>query len=75
MGALDLAGNLWEWTSDWYDNYPGGVSTNPDLGTTYKVLRGGSWLNTPKLLRSSNRGKGEINIPYDFYGFRCVRTS
>ncbi len=46
-GVLDMAGNVWEWCSDWYDNTymkmapsydPGG----PDTGTV-RVLRGGSW--------------------------------
>ena len=84
-GIHDLAGNAWEWVSDWYDPnyYADGPSKNPQGPETgkYKVLRGGSWDFAPENLRSSRR---DFNIPstadYDSpayrnfnSGFRCAK--
>ena len=57
-GIYDMAGNVWEWVSDWsdpnyYKNSPSQNPKGPSSGK-FKVRRGGSWGNSPQGLRSAN---------------------
>ncbi len=75
-GLLDMAGNVWEWTGDWYglDYYkqsPASNPSGPDTGTR-RVLRGGSWnFDTPGL-RTTYRLSKAPDFVYADTGFRCV---
>jgi len=63
-GLYDMAGNLWEWCQDWYDNYQ-----------ECRVLRGGCWLNVSAYLRLAGRDC-HLSDWYDYGGgFRCVLGS
>ena len=74
-GVMDMAGNVWEWCSDWYSNYysisPVKNPQGADSGTG-RVGRGGSWNYYDYGIRSSNRIYGNPSgRDYDL-GFRIV---
>lgn len=73
-GALDMAGNAWEWVQDWYADYTADPQTNPvvDAGARGRVLRGGSWDLDPALLRAAARNWGSPTASSDVSGLRCV---
>jgi len=76
-GVHDMAGNLYEWTMDWYDeefykNIPAINPRGPSQGTT-KAQRGGSYTNSPYRLRSTFRTKGDPTEHEPNVGFRCAQ--
>jgi len=56
-GALDMAGNVEEWTADRYAPYPGGRTIRDNFGSTgeYQIVRGGSWQAKGELARCARR--------------------
>jgi len=76
FGVMDMAGNVWEWTFDWFqptyysispDNNPRG----PFSGTT-RVIRGGSWSKPAEAIRTVMRASLKPEETFNTLGFRCV---
>jgi formylglycine-generating enzyme required for sulfatase activity len=72
----DVHGNVFEWTADWFEGYNPNPKKNPqgpkeDAG---RVIRGGSWIDTPVLVRSTNRNWDNPAIRFGNVGFRLART-
>ena len=79
FGLYDVHGNVWEWVEDcWHDNYRGA----PSDGKAWErrgycgrgVLRGGSWIISPRNLRSANRQRNSTERRGAYAGFRVSRT-
>jgi len=71
-GAYDMAGNIWEWTADWFNAYPGNTIGDDLYGTKRRVMRGGSWFNLADNVRSAYRYIGIPTLSSSNIGFRCA---
>lgn len=74
-GCMDMAGNVYEWTAEWFEPYP----NNPEAdrlfsytGHTNAVLRGGSFYHANHAYCAAKRFGFEPHVTYYHVGFRCV---
>ena len=80
-GCVQLTGDVWEWTSSYFQPYPGFLSypyaeaSEIFFGEEYRVLRGGSWATDPLVARGSFRHWEHPARRHGFTGFRCVRDA
>src|ERR1041385_6530707 len=88
FGLYDMAGNVWQWTGDCYDNSYAGVpadgranetpSTDPKAkdshGNCPRVVPGGPWMFPGWLLRPATRERNPADYRNDIMGFRIART-
>ena len=72
-GVMDMAGNVYEWTSDWYQPYEGNTVIKTEYGQVFRVLRGGSYLSEPFDIRTARRHYDRMESAREDYGFRCAK--
>lgn len=76
-GIYDLAGNVWEWVADRYDEhyYQHSPEHNPRGPTTgpLRVVRGGAWNSPPTIIAAANRGANVPSTRRSDIGFRCAK--
>ena len=79
VGCVQMAGDVWEWTSSYFQPYPGFLAfpypeySEVFFGEEYRVLRGGSWATDALVARTSFRNWEHPERRHIFAGFRCAR--
>jgi formylglycine-generating enzyme required for sulfatase activity len=77
-GALDMAGNVWEWVSSFYRPYPYDANDGREIldsSIEARVLRGGSWTYADINVRSADRFSDDPASTHNGTGFRCAMSA
>ena len=74
LGLYDMAGNVWEWCSDWYGAYSSSSQVNPKgpSSGSIRVYRGGCWLSLARYCRVSYRYDSYPAYSNAYFGFRLA---
>ena len=78
VSALDMSGNVWEWTRSRYDSYPYDANDGREglvSGYVLGVLRGGAWDNTRADVRAADRIGYAPHNRVNNVGFRCAQDA
>src|SRR5262249_3282035 len=74
-GALDMTGNVWEWTSSIYKPYPDSPDNDKRYQQENRVIRGGGYQSPSNILRGAAfRFPSEPDQAYEATGFRCAKN-